>query len=325
LKRTNLNKFNSLNLRSEAINFYTFETEQELAEVIKLAKKNNKKFQIIGDGTNTIFPEFFSDFVLKSKNNNFELNIEKDEVFLTVGAAVRWDDLIDFCVNKNLHGLENLAGIPGTVGAAPVQNIGAYGSEISGFIKEVSCYDVQADAVRKFKNIDCDFSYRKSIFQQKNNLIITAVNFQLSKVFKPNLNHESIKDLNFSSAEEMVLKIREIRNKKIPSPADFPNVGSFFKNPVLTPSELKKLKNVETLKQFEQEDGTIKLSAGEMLDKLGLKGMKIRNIGLSSKHALVLTSNGLCNANDIKYVEEFIKTYAHNHYGVALEREPIYL
>ena len=159
-----LTKNNGLNLKSEASEFFLFECEKDLHKIMEHAEEIEKKIQVIGSGTNTIFPRHFSKIVIKSTNNNFKFSEEGDIAKLEVGAAVVWDDLIDFCCSKNLHGLENLAGIPGTVGAAPIQNIGAYGVEISDLIDHVECFDTKLKITRKIRNENCDFAYRKSVF-----------------------------------------------------------------------------------------------------------------------------------------------------------------
>ena len=320
-----LTKNNGLNLKSEASDFFLFECEEDLLKIIDYAESCQKNLQVIGSGTNTVFPRYFTSVVIKSTNNNFKF-IEEDGVAkLEVGAAVLWDDLVDFCCSKHLYGLENLAGIPGTVGAAPVQNIGAYGVEISNFIDYVECFDSELKITRKIENINCDFAYRKSIFQTNTNLIVTAIGLKLKQDFKPVLNHESIQEKLFKDASEMIQEIRSIRNSKIPDPLDFPNLGSFFKNPIITKKKINENQKLSALKQYEMPNEMVKLSAGEMLDKLSLKGMRIRNVGLSTKHALVLTNNGISAAKDIRYVEDILKDLVLQHYGVELEREPIYL
>ena len=320
-----LTKNNGLNLKSEASEFFLFEGEKDLHEILEHAEAIEKKIQVIGSGTNTIFPRHFSNIVIKSTNNNFKFSEEGDVAKLKVGAAVIWDDLIDFCCSKNLHGLENLAGIPGTVGAAPIQNIGAYGVEISDLIDYVECFDTNLKITRKIRNENCDFAYRKSVFQEDSDLIVTAIGLKLQKGFNPVLNHESIQDKTYRKASDMIDGIRAIRNTKIPNPLDFPNLGSFFKNPIMAKEKYNSNHKLKDLKHYEMPNEMIKLSAGEMLDKLSLKGMKIRNVGLSTKHALVLTSTGIAAAKDIKYVEDILRNMVLEHYGVELEREPIYL
>ena len=320
-----LTKNNSLNLKSEAAEFFLFECEKDLHKILEHAEAIEKKIQVIGSGTNTIFPRHFSNIVIKSTNNNFKFSEEGDIAKLEVGAAVVWDDLIDFCCSKNLHGLENLAGIPGTVGAAPIQNIGAYGVEISDLIDYVECFDTKLKIIRKIRNENCDFAYRKSVFQVETNLIVTAIGLKLQKEFNPVLNHESIQDKTYRKASDMIDGIRAIRNAKIPNPLDFPNLGSFFKNPIMAKVESNNNHKLKDLKHYEMPNEMIKFSAGEMLDRLSLKGMKIRNVGLSTKHALVLTSTGIAAAKDIKYVEDILRNMVLEHYGVELEREPIYL
>ena len=320
-----LTRNNGLNLKSEAAKFFLFESEEDLLKIVDHAESSKMNIQVIGSGTNTIFPRYFSSIVIKSINNNFKFREENGAAKLEVGAAVIWDDLIDFCSNKNIYGLENLAGIPGTVGAAPIQNIGAYGVEISNLIDYVECFDLKLKITRKIKNDNCDFGYRKSIFQTNTHLIVTSVGLKLQKEFNPVLNHESIKNKLFKNASEMIKEIRKIRNSKIPDPSDFPNLGSFFKNPIMLKKETFENQKLRTLKQYEMPNEMVKFSAGEMLDKLSLKGMKIRNVGLSTNHALVLTSNGITAAKDIKHVEEILKDLVLQHYGIKLEREPIYL
>ena len=320
-----LTKKNALNLKSEASELFSFETESDLTEILDYAEKQEKNLQVIGSGTNTIFPRYFSKIVVKSSNNNFKYAEENGCAYLEVGAAVDWDDLIDFCCNKDIYGLENLAGIPGTAGAAPIQNIGAYGQEVSNLISHVECFDTDLAITRKITVENCEFGYRKSKFQTCANLIVTAVGFKLSKQFNPVLEHESLKNLNFTKASDMIKKIRAIRNTKLPNPMDFPNLGSFFKNPILSTSEAEKNKKLVNLKRFEMPNQKVKFSAGEMLDKLNLKGMKIRNVGLWTQHALVLTSNGITSAKDIRNAEDILKKLVTDHYGIELEREPSYL
>lgn len=320
-----LTKNNGLNLKSEASEFFLFECEKDLHKILEHAEAIEKKIQVIGSGTNTIFPRHFSNIVIKSTNNNFKFSEEGDIAKLEVGAAVVWDDLIDFCCSKNLHGLENLAGIPGTVGAAPIQNIGAYGVEISNLIDYVECFDTKLKITRKIRNENCDFAYRKSVFQEDSDLIVTAIGLKLQKEFNPVLNHESIQDKTYRKASDMIDGIRAIRNTKIPNPLDFPNLGSFFKNPIMAKEKCNSNHKLKDLKHYEMPNEMIKFSAGEMLDRLSLKGMKIRNVGLSTKHALVLTSTGIAAAKDIKYVEDILRNMVLEHYGVELEREPIYL
>ena len=320
-----LTKNNGLNLKSEASEFFLFECEKDLHKILEHAEAIEKKIQVIGSGTNTIFPRHFSNIVIKSSNNNFKFSEEGNVAKLEVGAGVIWDDLIDFCCSKNLHGLENLAGIPGTVGAAPIQNIGAYGVEISDLIDYVECFDTKLKITRKIRNENCNFAYRKSVFQEDSDLIVTAIGLKLQKEFDPVLNHESIQDKTYRKASDMIDGIRAIRNTKIPNPLDFPNLGSFFKNPIMAKVECNSNHKLKDLKHYEMPNEMIKFSAGEMLDRLSLKGMKIRNVGLSTKHALVLTSTGIAAAKDIKYVEDILRNMVLEHYGVELEREPIYL
>ena len=218
-----------------------------------------------------------------------------------------------------------MAGIPGTVGAAPVQNIGAYGVELSDLLEEVLCFDLKTQKEVVLSNSDCVFSYRSSIFQSNPHLIILQVTLKLSSEFKPLTTYKDLENTNPTDEANFVQIVREIRDAKLPNPTDFPNIGSFFKNPIMSDKDFHSNDKLQSLNFQVLDDGNYKLSAAQILEASGLKGAMIGNVGMSSKHSLVLICNGLCDASNVKNLEDLAKKTVHDNFGVILEREPIYL
>ena len=323
--KQNLTAANNLGLESKAQFFSFFNGSEDLCKLHAEAKKIDAHVQIIGAGTNTIFPRAFDKLVIKSSDKSISEKKVKNNILVTAGAALIWDDLIDFCVEKKYCGLANLAGIPGTDGAAPVQNIGAYGVELSDLLEEVLCFDLKTQKEVVLSNSDCVFSYRSSIFQSNPHLIILQVTLKLSSEFKPLTTYKDLENTNPTDEANFVQIVREIRDAKLPNPTDFPNIGSFFKNPIMSDKDFHSNDKLQSLNFQVLDDGNYKLSAAQILEASGLKGAMIGNVGMSSKHSLVLICNGLCDASNVKNFEDLAKKTVHDNFGVILEREPIYL
>jgi len=249
-----------------------------------------------------------------------------------IGAGINWNEAVFKTIKNGCFGLENLAGIPGSVGAAPIQNIGAYGSEISEFVKNLECFDIKKNKVVNLLNKDCKFGYRKSVFQLNKNLIINEVTLTLNQKFSPNYSYflpeifsvkEDSNDIEY--AKSWANKIIELRESKIPNTSDYPNVGSFFKNPLVSEKFFLNNKKLAKLKIFKREGDQIKLSAAEMIDRSDLKGMRLNNLGISSKHSLVFVNFGITTSREVKELENRVIDVIETTYGIKLEREPIYL
>ena len=259
-------------------------------------------------------------FVIKISFN--EISLEDNSI--TVGAGKNWDDFVLWSLENGYCGLENLSGIPGSIGAAPIQNIGAYGSEVSDFIDEVICFDMDSNSLVSFTNNDCKFSYRQSIFQDKDSLIVIKVKFKLTKDFQPNLEYE---DLNFLKAEEITpfiirKHILKIRKAKISDPKEHPNVGSFFKNPIISLDELEKIKQIlPKIKFYSYIDNKVKISAAFLIESLSLKGFVLNNARVSEKHSLVL-ENKSEKSEDILDLASHIQASVLENYNINLELEP---
>jgi len=235
-------------------------------------------------------------------------------------------------VTNRKYGLENLALIPGTVGAGPIQNIGAYGIEISDCIEEVTFVDLNENRIGTFNKEECNFGYRTSIFKTRPELFILSVTFKLNDDPKPNLSYKSLKDEIFNAGLEegsiepidVFNAVIKIRNRVLPNYVEFPNVGSFFKNVNLSTEDYKKLKLPSSIHTLEQ-DNTVKISSANLLEHYGWKGFRRDNIGISDQHSLVLvTYEETYGAEIVKFSNEIIEDIF-SKTGIALEVEPTFI
>ena len=319
-KSFSLKENNLLKIDSTAKFFIEIFDFEDLKNIQNFTSTKKINFCILGEGSNVVLPNLLNKFVIKISFN--EISIEDN--LITVGAGKNWDDFVLWSLENGYCGLENLSGIPGSIGAAPIQNIGAYGSEVSDFIDEVICFDMESNNFVSFTNNDCKFSYRKSIFQDKDSLIVIKVKFKLTKDFQPNLEYE---DLNFLKAEEITpLIIRKhilkIRKAKISDPQEHPNVGSFFKNPIISLDELEKIKQIlPRIKFYSYIDNKVKISAAFLIESLNLKGFALNNARVSEKHSLVL-ENKSEKSEDILDLASYIQASVLENYNINLEIEP---
>ncbi len=319
-KSFSLKENNLLKIDSTAKFFIEIFDLEDLKNIQNFTSIKKINFCILGEGSNVVLPNLLNKFVITISFN--EISIEDN--LITVGAGKNWDDFVLWSLENGYCGLENLSGIPGSIGAAPIQNIGAYGSEVSDFIDEVICFDMESNSFVSFTNNDCKFSYRKSIFQDKDSLIVIKVKFKLTKDFQPNLEYE---DLNFLKAEEITpfiirKHILKIRKAKISDPQEHPNVGSFFKNPIISLDELEKIKQIlPSIKFYSYIDNKVKISAAFLIESLNLKGFALNNARVSEKHSLVL-ENKSEKSEDILDLASYIQDSVLENYNIKLEIEP---
>ena len=319
-KSFSLKENNLLKIDSTAKFFIEIFDFEDLKNIQNFTSTKKINFCILGEGSNVVLPNLLNKFVIKISFN--EILIEDN--LITVGAGKNWDDFVLWSLENGYCGLENLSGIPGSIGAAPIQNIGAYGSEVSDFIDEVICFDMESNNFVSFTNNDCKFSYRQSIFQDKDSLIVIKVKFKLTKDFQPNLEYE---DLNFLKAEEITpfiirKHILKIRKAKISDPQEHPNVGSFFKNPIISLDELEKIKQIlPRIKFYSYIDNKVKISAAFLIESLNLKGFALNNARVSEKHSLVL-ENKSEKSEDILDLASYIQASVLENYNINLEIEP---
>lgn len=317
---------NALNIQSYADNLIQITSKSEINELLNLIN-DNQSFLVIGEGTNLVLPENISSSVVQPKINFIE-QINEHEI--KVGSGVNWTTLVKYCLQHNMFGFENLIDIPGSVGAAPVQNIGAFGVEISKFIKAVDCIDLVNGDQIILSQQQCKFSYRSSIFQNKRYLI-TAVHFHFPSTHKLICHYESIqalmkqKGMLTEDLSPIILSelVSEIRSLNLPNPTIIPNVGSFFKNPIIKKSNLS-LKNFKEsdLIIWDVGDEKIKLGAGRMIELIKSRFQYNINVDVYQKHALVIVNKNNAKQQDIlKFVDE-IKSLIEEEFSITLEVEP---
>src|SRR3989344_2976466 len=301
----------TLGVGGKADFFLVASTKEELRQGVQFAKANELPVRILGGGSNILVPdEGVKGLVIKNEISGINYSSEGKSVLATVGGGVLWDDFVYDTVKEGYWGLENLSSIPGTVGATPVQNVGAYGVEVGEFVREVEAYDSVKDSFVKLSKADCCFGYRDSYFktEEGRRLLIVSVTYILSSEPKPVLNYrdlaERFKDVvGTPSLLEIRDAVIKIRSEKFPDTKILGTAGSFFKNPIINKSEADELLiTYPSLPVFSQADDKVKVSLGFILDKIcGLRGYAERNVGLYEKQALVLINMGGATADDVKH------------------------
>ncbi|MDP3352385.1 MAG: UDP-N-acetylmuramate dehydrogenase [Flavobacteriaceae bacterium] len=303
-----LKPFNTFGINAIAQQFVEINSISELEEVIK----KKPSFFILGGGSNILFTQEIIPFVIKLNLKGIDiLNYSNDDVFIKVHAGEDWHSFVLWCINNNFGGLENLSLIPGNAGAAPIQNIGAYGVEVKDVIEEVETLEINTLHQHLFKNSDCQFAYRNSIFKKelKGKHIITSVMFKLSNknhtlnfeygAISEELSSKGITNPTIKDISEAVISIRE---SKLPNPKVIGNGGSFFKNPVTSISHFKELQiKYPSIPHYPISENEVKIPAGWLIEQAGFKGIKKGNTGVHSKQALVLVNYG--NAKGIEILE----------------------
>ena len=228
---------------------------------------------------------------------------------------------VSFCIKNSLYGLENLSGIPGTVGAGPIQNIGAYGEEISDYIEHIEVFNLKTGNVEILNNMNCNFDYRDSLFKKHKHLFIKNVFFKLKEKFIANNSYQDLQDYRFKKASELRKRVLRIRNQKLENYLTKPNVGSFFKNPLINKKDLKKLLSEEADLKFYKHNALIKVSAAWLIERCNLKGMQFNKARVSKKHSLVLINEDK-SPNSILKLKNKVKTTVSKKYNIRLEEEP---
>lgn len=311
--------------------------EEDFAKVIDLSKKESLPIIVLGGGSNTVISDSGLDaIVITLKNNTIEILSEnKEKLMVKVGAGVIWDEFVDWSVDKNLQGIESLSLIPGSVGAAPMQNIGAYGQEVKNTIKKVIVFDTKTQKLTTYSNKDCEFTYRSSIFKDpaKKHLIIYEVVFELHKNKKPVLIYKDLiyyfseKKVSKPSLQEVRQAVIDIRTKKLEDPKQMPNAGSFFKNPTIKKHIFEKIKLDYPEIPFHTDDAYFfKIPAAWLIEQVGWKGKKYKNVGVSQKHALIIVNpQGRGTAEEIMELSQKIQRDVHDKFGVRLTSEVQFL
>ena len=326
-KNYSLKNYNSFRVNYKANFFLKIENNKSLIDFLSDKKFKNEKKLILGGGSNILFTKDFEGVILYSCIKGIHILEENNNhIKVKVGSGENWDDFVKFCVTKNWYGIENLSLIPGSVGAAPIQNIGAYGVEIKDYIYDVNGIDLKNNIKKTYSNKSCNFEYRDSIFKRelKNNFFVTEVTFVLMKNKKFTLDYSELKNINSQglTIQNIRDKIIEIRNSKLPDPKLLANAGSFFKNPIINIKIATKIKEkYNDFKCYQINESMVKISAAWLIEKSGWKGHKEKNIGVYNKHALVLVNYSSENGKDIKMLSNKIKESVLKKFNIILEKE----
>ena len=325
-----LKKQNTFGINVTTKYYFEFTEPEDLAGFLSMNKDwPNWQILILGEGSNMLFVNNFNVMVINPNIPGIRIAHEdRNNVWLEVGSGVVWDDLVEYAVSVDLGGIENLSLIPGKVGAAAVQNIGAYGMEIQNRLESVTGFDMLTQTEYAINAADCMFSYRDSIFknQLKDRFVITSVILKLDKFSEYQLHYADLKTeveklgkINLRNIRQTIICIRE---SKLPDPKVIGNAGSFFKNPVIDSSKAEQLLAVyPNLAHYPAADGKTKLAAGWMIDQCGWKGFRRGDAGVHAKQALVLVNYGNATGREIYTLSEEIYQSVWDKFGVELERE----
>lgn len=325
---TSLKNYNTMKIDVNASYFSVVKNPEQLKEV--LSKNHFKNILVIGSGSNILFTKDFDGLVIKNEIPGIKI-LSEDEytVQLKAGAGVIWHELVMHCVENNWSGIENLALIPGTVGAAPVQNIGAYGQEIKDVIIKIDAYEIASLNPVTFLTSDCRFSYRNSIFKQhlKNEYILESVTLELKKHFDPVVTYPplskalKVKNIVNPSMKQIAETVIEIRQSKLPDYFTLSNCGSFFTNPFLTGPEFSEFSIQYPNAPFFPFEKGFKLSAGWLIEQCGWKGKRIGNVGCYEHHALVIVNYGGATGSEIYRFSTMVRDSVYEKFGVVIQYE----
>lgn len=325
-----LKKHHTFGTDAMAKYYFEFTEAEDLAGFLAGNKDwQNWSILILGEGSNLLFVDDFQGLIINPNIPGIKIvHEDRNNIWLEVGAGVVWDDLVEYAVFNRWGGIENLSLIPGKVGAAAVQNIGAYGMEIQRQIESVTGFDLETQTEYSLDTSECQYSYRDSIFknQLKNRFIITSVNFKLDKFPEFILDYGDLKSeteklgaVNLRNIRKAVIGIRE---SKLPDPKVAGNAGSFFKNPVIETSVAERLLAIyPNLPTYRASAGKTKLAAGWLIEQCGWKGFRRGDAGVHEKQALVLVNYGNATGKEIYELSEEIRQSVQEKFGVELERE----
>lgn len=282
------------------------------------------RYFVLGGGSNVVFTRDFAGTVVMMSRGKVAVDrVDGDTVYVSADAGMTLDDVVSWCVAKDLYGLENLSAIPGTVGASVVQNVGAYGAEAKDYVDSVCVYDIQDNGFKCLTPEECEFGYRSSMFKRfPGRYLVLNVIYRLSRTFVPNLGYKALENMPHSSAKELRDAITDLRWSKLPRPAEHGSAGSFFKNPIVDEATCRRL--LEKYPNMPHYPGN-KLSAGWLIDQCGWKGKRIGRVGVWPNQALVLYNAGGCTGQEVREVAETIRTDVASTFGVELECEAIFV
>ncbi|KAJ2938857.1 hypothetical protein O0L34_g18486 [Tuta absoluta] len=321
--RNTLQPYNTFGLNLYASKIVTANTPEELLQAWQNAEGTAL---ILGEGSNILLLEDFKGTVILNRIMYLQVEDQKDAWLLHVGAGENWHKLVEYTLDHNMPGLENLALILGCAGSAPIQNIGAYGVEFKQVCQYVDCIELESGKDIRLDNEECQFEYRDSIFKHeyKNAYAITGIGLLLPKKWTPILSYGDLNSLPTKSVtpKEVFETVCNMRRAKLPDPKVLGNAGSFFKNPVISPEKAETfLNNHPTAPSYRQKDGSTKLAAGWLIDQCGLKGNAIGSASVHDKQALVIVNKGNATSDNVVDVARFVRNTVGEKFDIWLEPE----
>lgn len=281
-------------------------------------------YLMLGEGSNTVFVDDYPNFVLLNKIKGIQVDETDESYLLTVGAGENWHDLVSYCIEHGMGGFENLALIPGTVGASPIQNIGAYGVEVEQFIEKVEFLETSTSTIKTLLKHECEFGYRDSIFKRQatNSRIITRVFYKLPKHYELVTHYGPLVNLVSPSIKDIYNMVVYVRKSKLPDVKQLGNAGSFYKNPIISKQHFTELQvKYSDIVCFPVNVEYVKVPAAWLIDKLGFKGKSIGQIGCHVNQPLVLVNLGEGEAQDLLTLAREIKDTVFNVFNIQLENE----
>ena len=322
---------NTLRVDARAALLAEIRDAAKLPELLDFPAIRHGRLLVLGEGSNVLFTGDFDGTVLAMETRGVQVESDGDRARIAVAAGERWDDFVRWTLGHGYAGLENLILIPGTVGAAPIQNIGAYGCEVAEFVESVEAWDTHEHRVATLDHETCAFAYRDSLFKHEpGRYVVTAVRFVLPRSRPLRTDYAGIdeelarmgvdKPAPFHVAEAVV----HLRTRKLPDPAVIGNAGSFFKNPIVDAALAEALKHDHpALASWPQPDGRCKLSAAWLIEAAGFKGVRDGDAGMSNRHALVLVNHGKATGPQLWALAQRVMAGVHDKFGVTLEPEPV--
>lgn len=330
-QNVSLKPYNTFGLDENAGFLAVVDSIDDLDEIFQTGRFRSQRKMILGGGSNVLFTRGFTGVVAKNQIRGLHtLKEDEEEVLVSIGAGESWHQFVLWCVERGFGGVENLSLIPGTVGAAPMQNIGAYGVELKEVFHSLEAYEIKSGKLVTFYKEDCKFGYRTSVFkgELKDQFVITKVLFKLSKKPTFNVSYGNLKEtLEQMNVDELTLKnvsqaVINIRQSKLPDPMDIGNAGSFFKNPLIEKLHFEALEaQYPGIVSYPIDDETVKVPAGWLIENAGWKGYRYGDIGVHEKQALVLVNHGMGRGKDILKLSNEIMQSVQSKYGIELERE----
>lgn len=328
-QKVSLQALNTLAVPATAEYFVEINSNEQLAEALIWANERRLPVLPLGGGSNLILQQDFPGLCIHMLNKGIEfLPVDDDWLDVRAQAGENWHDFVRTCLDHQAYGLENLALIPGTVGAAPIQNIGAYGVEVKDYLYQLEAMNCETGELIRFSNADCQFAYRESVFKSAllDQFIVTAVTFRLKTQAQPHYEYaglaQALEQVSEPDAEDVFRAVVALRSAKLPDPRQVANVGSFFKNPVISPDHFAQLKaQYPNIVGYADKQG-IKVAAGWLIDQAGWKGFQAEAVGVHDRQALVLVNPGHAKGREVLDLAHRIQADIREKFAILLDIEP---